>query len=100
MVLFCEKGRPLRLPDLGQHPASSGFPSNHPEMHSFLGLPIAYKGRVLGDLYLTNKIGAAEFSADDENIAALFAVQAAVAIENARLFQAKTRRSAQLDGRP
>ena len=69
-------------------------------MHSFLGLPITYKGRVLGDLYLTNKIGAAEFSADDENIVALFAAQAAEAIENARLFQVETRRSAQLDGRP
>ena len=51
----------------------------------------------MGDLYLTNKIGADEFSADDENIVALFAAQAAVAIENARLFQAETRRSAQLD---
>lgn len=94
------EGQALRLPDLGQHPASSGFPPNHLEMHSFLGLPITYKGRVLGDLYLTNKIGAAEFSADDENIVDLFAAQAAVAIENARLFQAETRRSAQLDGRP
>lgn len=75
------EGQALRLTDLGQYPASSGFPPNHPEMHNFLGLPIAYKGRVLRDLYLTNKIRAAEFSADDENIVVLFVGQAAAAIE-------------------
>jgi signal transduction histidine kinase len=66
-------------------------------MHSFLGVPITFKGVVLGNLYLTNKIGAEEFSAEDANIVTLFAAQAAVAIENARLFEAETRRSAQLD---
>ena len=66
-------------------------------MKSFLGVPITYKGRVLGDLYLTNKIGAEEFSRDDEALATIFASQAAVAIENARLFQIEGRRSAQLN---
>jgi signal transduction histidine kinase len=66
-------------------------------MQSFLGVPITYKGRVLGDLYLTNKVGAGEFSQDDEAIVTIFASQAAVAIENARLFQIEGRRSAQLN---
>ena len=89
---------PLRLANLSQHPQSAGFPPHHPEMTSFLGVPIVFKGRVLGDLYLTNKIGADEFSQDDETVASLFAAQAAVAIENARLFEKEARRSAQLDG--
>ena len=91
------EGQSLRLADLSQHPESAGFPANHPDMRSFLGVPITFKGVVLGNLYLTNKIGAEEFSAEDENIVTLFAAQAAVAIENARLFEAETRRAAQLD---
>ena len=88
---------PLRLKDLAAHPDSVGFPPNHPKMKSLLGVPIVYKGRVLGNIYLTNKIGAEEFSQDDENLVTLFAAQAAVAIENARLFEDESRRSAQLD---
>jgi signal transduction histidine kinase len=92
-----KEGKPLRLADLTQHPASAGIPPFHPKMKSFLGVPVIFKGRVLGDLYLTNKIGAAEFSQDDETLAILFAAQAAVAIENARLFENAARRSGQLD---
>ena len=92
-----QEGQSLRLADLGQHLESVGFPAHHPNMHSFLGVPITFKGVALGNLYLADKIGAAEFSAGDENIVTLFAAQAAVAIENARLFEAETRRSAQLD---
>ena len=91
------EGQSLRLANLGQHTASVGFPAHHPAMGSFLGVPIAFKGVVMGNLYLTNKIGAEEFSADDENIVTLFAAQPAVAIENARLFETETHRSAQLD---
>ncbi len=90
-------GRPLRLRDLAEHLQSVGFPPNHPIMKSFLAVPITYKGRVLGDLYLTNKIGAEEFSQDDEALVTIFASQAAIAIENARLFQIQGRRSAQLN---
>ena len=89
--------KPLRLADLSQHPDSVGFPPNHPNMRSFLGVPIVLKGKVLGDIYLANKIGAKEFSEEDEAMVSLFAGQAAVAIENARLFDAESRRSAQLD---
>ena len=92
-----KEGQSLRLHDLSQHPESGGFPAHHPLMKSFLGVPITFKGKVLGNLYLTDKIGADEFSAADENIVTLFAAQAAVAIENARLFETETRRSSQLD---
>ena len=94
--IVLREGQSLRLHDLTQHPDSGGFLANHPPMRSFLGVPIIFKGRVLGNLYLTDKIGSEEFSAGDENIATLFAAQAAVAIENARLYEAETRRSAQL----
>ena len=92
-----QDGKPLRLADLTQHPEAVGLPQNHPRMKSFLGIPISYKGRMLGNLYLTNKIGAEEFSQSDETLVTLFATQAAVAIENARLFENESRRSAQLD---
>ncbi len=92
-----KEGKPLRLADLTQHPASAGIPAYHPKMKSFLGVPVTFKGRVLGDIYLTNKIGAEEFSQDDETMVSLFAAQAAVVIENARLFDNEARRSAQLD---
>ena len=88
---------PIRLPDLFERPQSVGFPSNHPPMKSFLGVPIFYKCRVLGNIFLANKIGAEEFSEDDEALLSIFAAQLAVAIENARLFENESRRSTQLD---
>ncbi len=90
-------GRPLRLKVISDHSQSVGFPPNHPVMKSFLGVPITYKGKVLGDLYLSNRIGAKEFYQDDEAVVTIFASQAAIAIENARLFQIEGRRSAQLN---
>jgi signal transduction histidine kinase len=96
VVLF--EGKPLRVEDLAKHPRSIGFPHHHPEMKSFLGLPIVFEGRVLGDLFLTDKVGAECFSKDDETLAVLFAAQAAVAIVNARLIENEARRLAQLDG--
>lgn len=85
--ILLETGKPLRLRDVTQHPRAAGFPPHHPVMHSFLGVPIVYKGRTLGQLYLTEKEGAAEFTQDDEEVMMLFATQAAVAIENARLYE-------------
>ena len=81
------EGKPIRLRDLHQHPASVGFPADHPPMKSFLGTPIVLRGETLGDLYLTEKQGTAEFSADDEEALKTLAAQAAIAIENARLYQ-------------
>jgi signal transduction histidine kinase len=91
------EGKPLRVTDISQHPETVGFPSRHPRMTSFLGVPIVLKGRVLGNLYLTDKLGAKEFSQEDELLAGLFAAQAAVAIENGRLFGLEARKSNQLD---
>jgi signal transduction histidine kinase len=88
--------RPLRLDDLHAHPDSVGFPPNHPPMTTFLGVPILLRGVAYGNLYLTEKQGGA-FTQEDENIITLLASQAAVAIENARLYESVTRWSRQLE---
>lgn len=79
--------RPIRIRAIGNHPASIGFPEGHPPMTSFLGAPIKVRDRVYGILYLTDKIGAAEFTSDDEAVIAALAVAAGIAVENARLHQ-------------
>ncbi|MBI1966512.1 MAG: GAF domain-containing sensor histidine kinase [Gemmatimonadetes bacterium] len=79
------EARPIRTADLAHHPQHYGFPPHHPPMKSFLGVPVAGRERVYGNLYLTDKIGAAEFNDEDQDIAVLLATQAAVAMENARL---------------
>jgi signal transduction histidine kinase len=78
---------PLRIADIGAHPASAGFPPHHPPMRSFLGVPIMVRDQVFGNLYLTEKQGAAEFSQSDEELVVALAGAAGVAIENARLHQ-------------
>ncbi|MEW2166052.1 GAF domain-containing protein [Streptomyces sp. NPDC007084] len=78
---------PLRLPELSEHPASHGFPPNHPPMHSFLGVPIRVRDEVFGNLYLTEKRSDKEFDAEDEAVLSTLAVAAGVAIENARLYE-------------
>ncbi|MEW6470898.1 MAG: GAF domain-containing sensor histidine kinase [Actinomycetota bacterium] len=77
--------KPLRLPDLREHPDSYGFPPNHPPMRSFLGVPIIVRQQVFGNLYLTDKQSAEVFSDIDEELIVALAGAAAVAIENARL---------------
>src|ERR1041385_1932714 len=89
--LLIREGRPIRLPDLGRHPASVGFPPNHPPMRSFLGVPIASAQGVLGELYLTEKVGADEFSEEDEHIAVLLSLITGAAVENARLHTDRSR---------
>ena len=81
--LLVRDPRVLRLPDLHEHPASSGFPPNHPPMTSFLGAPVRSGGRVYGNLYLTDKPGG--FEADDERVIQVLAASAGAAIENALL---------------
>ena len=76
----------LRLRDIKEHPASVGFPPNHPPMRSFLGTPILWRGKTVGNLYLTEKQGVAEFTSEDEQAVATLAAQAAIAVENARLY--------------
>jgi GAF domain-containing protein len=89
--------RPLRLTDLTQDPRSVGFPANHPPMRSFLGVPIILRGVAYGNFYLTEKEGGADFTEDDQEVVSLLAAQAAIAIENARLYEAATQWSRQLE---
>ena len=86
--LIITEGHSLRVPDIGAHAASSGFPPEHPPMRSFLGVPVRVKRRVIGNFYLTDKESAAEFSDDDQRLTELFALHAGIAIENARLHEA------------
>jgi signal transduction histidine kinase len=81
--LVIREGEVVRLPDLTAHYASSGFPAHHPPMRSFLGVPIVGQDGVLGDLYLTDKQRAAEFSDADVHIAVLLAVIVGAAVDNA-----------------
>ncbi|MEV4630388.1 GAF domain-containing sensor histidine kinase [Micromonospora sp. NPDC049523] len=84
--------RPVRMPDITEHAQSYGFPSNHPPMHSFLGVPVRIRDQVYGNLYLAEKQAAREFTQDDEEIAVALAAAAGVAIENARLYAVAHRR--------
>ncbi len=83
--------KPLRLSNLSEDPRSVGFPPGHPPMESFLGVPVLIRGAAFGSLYLTEKLNAEEFTDADEEVASLLAAQAAVAVENARLYEASRR---------
>lgn len=85
--LIIREAHSYRIPNIAAHPDSSGFPANHPSMTSFLGVPVTSGGRSVGNFYLTDKAGAAEFSADDQRLVELFALHAGIAIDNARLHQ-------------
>jgi len=85
--LLIDDPPPVRLADLGSHPESVDFPADHPPMTSFLGVPIKVRDEIYGNLYLTEKIGWSEFTADDEALVEALAIGAGIAIENARLHQ-------------
>ena len=85
LSVVLSEGQVLRMADLTSDPRSVGFPEHHPVMHSLLAVPITSREAVIGNLYLAEKEGAAEFSEDDEATLVRFATQAALAIENARL---------------
>jgi signal transduction histidine kinase len=87
----------LRLHDLNTDPRAVGFPPHHPPMRSFLGVPIVLRGVSYGNLYLTEKESGQDFDAEDEELVMLLAAQAAVAIENARLYETATRWLKQLE---
>ncbi len=89
--------RPLRLHAIEDDPRSVGFPPNHPPMSTFLGVPVLLRGVAYGNLYLTEKEGGADFTDADQELVELLAAQAAVAIENARLYESATRWSRQLE---
>jgi signal transduction histidine kinase len=85
--VLIRKRKPLRLRRLADHPKSSGFPPNHPPMESFLGVPIVGRNGPIGNLYVTEKMGPPEFTREDEALAVMLAAHAAVAVENARLYE-------------
>lgn len=89
----------IRIPEIEDDPRSVGFPENHPEMHSLLGVPIRLGERQLGQIYLTDKIDGAEFTHDDEKIIEMLAAYAGVAIENARLYERSQEHEATLTSR-
>jgi len=87
---------PLRLADVGGHAHSYGFPVGHPPMKTFLGVPVLVAGQAFGNLYLTDKQGAAEFSEQDEQAAVLLSEFAGVAIDHARRYSGVEARLAEL----
>ena len=95
--VLIREARPLRLHDLREDPRSVGFPPGHPPMHSFLGVPILLRGVAYGNFYLTEKANGEDFTEEDEELVTLLAAQAAVAIENARLYEAAMDWSKQLE---
>ncbi|HXF37634.1 MAG TPA: GAF domain-containing sensor histidine kinase, partial [Actinomycetota bacterium] len=95
--LLITERRIVRIEDIASHPRSVGFPPNHPRMRSFLGGPVTARGRVYGNIYLTEKRGAPAFTEEDERALEILAAQAGVAIENARLYEEAQRRARWLD---
>jgi GAF domain-containing protein len=87
---------PLRVAEVSRHPRSYGFPLGHPPMRSFLGVPVLVSGKPYGNLYLTDKRTAAEFTAGDEEAVVLLAGFAGMAIDHARRFAGSKRRSTEL----
>ncbi|MFH8463461.1 GAF domain-containing protein [Streptomyces sp. NPDC017991] len=88
---------PLRLTDLTTDPRACGIPPGHPEMHSFLGVPLLVQDEVYGNLYLTEKRGG-PFTAEDEQVTRLLAAQAGIAIGNARLYETARQRERWIEG--
>ncbi|MGH3133237.1 MAG: GAF domain-containing protein [Gaiellaceae bacterium] len=95
--VLIREARPLRLHDIADDPRSVGFPPSHPPMKTFLGVPILLRGTGYGNLYLTEKEGGGDFTEEDEELTQLLAAQAAVAVENARLYESSTRWLRQLE---
>ena len=95
--LLQEIQEPLRLADLTRHARSVGFPQGHPPMRTFLGVPIRYGDESLGNLYLTEKEDGQEFTEEDRNLLTMFAAQGAMAINNARRFQAEQQARAEAE---
>ena len=95
--VLIESPEPLRLPAVGEHPKSYGFPPGHPPMSTFLGVPILVRDQAWGNLYLTEKAGGEEFDAADEESVLILAAWAAIAIENARLYEAVAARRDELE---
>lgn len=87
------EGAPLRVPDIGRDPRAVGFPPYHPPMRSLLAVPVKSKGRVIGNLYVSDKVdrdgSIVPFTLQDQQVLEMFSTQAAIAIENAQLYRQK-----------
>lgn len=94
-----DERRTIRVSSIENDPRSEGFPSGHPRMESFLGVPIVLGDQLLGQIYLTNKVGYAEFTAADENVIETLAAYAAVAINNARMYEEMVARDEEISQR-
>jgi signal transduction histidine kinase len=94
--LLISDPKPLRLDDVGSHPDSYGFPPDHPPMTTFLGAPVVVRGEAWGNLYLTDKEDG-PFTEEDESALLILADWAAIAIENARLYEGVERRRRELE---
>jgi signal transduction histidine kinase len=90
--LLIDEPEPLRLDDLRRHPRSFGFPEHHPPMSTFLGVPVRIRGTVFGNLYLTEKEGGGQFTAQDERLVQALASAAGFVIDNARAYLLSERR--------
>jgi signal transduction histidine kinase len=90
--LLIHHPEPIRLDDLTQHPQSAGFPPNHPPMGTFLGVPVRIRGTVFGNLYLTEKVGGASFTQEDQELVEALASAAGFVIDNARAYGLSERR--------
>lgn len=97
--LLQDERRTIRVPNISEDPRSVGFPPNHPWMRSFLGVPIISGDRMLGQIYLTDKVNFHEFTEQDERVLETLAAYAAEAITNARLYQQLVRRDQELSQR-
>src|SRR5262245_4337852 len=87
--LVARENKSIRLRDLREHPDHFRFLPDHPMMTSFLGVPLRYQGRAVGNLYVANKWGASEFTEHDQRLVEMLATKAGVAIETARLYAAE-----------
>jgi signal transduction histidine kinase len=96
--LIIRDSQAYRIPDISKHPDAYGFPAHHPPMRSFLGVPVRTGDEAIGNFYLTEKVGAAEFSEQDQRLVEMFALHAGIAIQNARL-HARVQRLAVVDER-
>ncbi len=92
--VLIDEPKPIRLDRISDHPASVGFPPNHPPMNSFLGVPIRIRDKVFGNLYLTEKLNGHAFTDDDEIVMQALAASAGVAINNAHLYESARSRHA------
>lgn len=95
--VLIEDQRPLRLHRVSDDPRSYGFPAGHPAMGTFLGVPVLIRGEAWGNLYLTEKAGGGDFDGTDEASAVILAEWAAIAVENARLYESVAARGAEAE---